>query len=312
MFASDAPSVPQVPRCQVMPLADDQVSFLVQGVERLRWHFGSKYPRPFFFPLVGSSGLSLTRMGHPGAPDHDHHRSIWFAHHKVLGVDFWSDKTEARIRQKRWLAYQDGDDEALMAVELGWYDGHDPQELLDQQLIVAVRPADEGQTLVELQSTFTPKAKSLELGQTNFGLLAVRVAKTISATFGGGRLTNSEGATGEPKVFGKPARWMDYTGRITNEGYEGITYFEHPKNPGYPNAWHVRDDGWMTSSACMRGAITLTQDSPLTLRYLLHAHREALETARAERQASQFGDLPAYEVVKSERKNTSNEVRRVS
>ncbi len=43
-------------RCQVTPLPDDQVSFQIDGVERLRWHFGAAYPRPFFFPLVGPSG----------------------------------------------------------------------------------------------------------------------------------------------------------------------------------------------------------------------------------------------------------------
>ena len=61
--------------------------------------------------LGPASGESLTRMGHPGAPDHDHHRSIWFAHEKVSGVNFWTDLTTAKIRQKQWLAYEDGDGE---------------------------------------------------------------------------------------------------------------------------------------------------------------------------------------------------------
>ena len=55
-------------------------------------------------------------------------------------------------------------------------------------LIVAVRPRGDGETLVELQSTFTPTSESLELGRTNFGFLAVRVAKSISKFFGGGEL----------------------------------------------------------------------------------------------------------------------------
>ena len=48
----------------------------------------------------------LTRMGHPGAPDHDHHQSIWFAHHKVMGIDFWGNASGAVIRQLQWLAYR--------------------------------------------------------------------------------------------------------------------------------------------------------------------------------------------------------------
>ena len=83
-------------------------------------------------------------MGHPGAPDHDHHRSIWFAHEKVLGIDFWGDRTPARVRQKQWLAYQDGDDEAIMAVLAWLVRWPRPKELLTQELIAAVRPVDDG------------------------------------------------------------------------------------------------------------------------------------------------------------------------
>ncbi|MCH7687320.1 MAG: PmoA family protein, partial [Planctomycetes bacterium] len=85
----------KIPRCQVIPLAEHQVSLQIDGTERLRWHYGRQYPRPFFFPFAGPSGSWLTRMGHPGAPNHDHHRPIWFAHARVLGIDFWSEQTEA-------------------------------------------------------------------------------------------------------------------------------------------------------------------------------------------------------------------------
>jgi hypothetical protein len=106
---------------EVVPLAEHQVSLRVRGAERLRWHYGPDYPRPYFFPLNGPSGEPLTRMGHPGAPNHDHHQSIWFAHHKVLGIDFWGNNSPARIRQKAWLAYQEEPEAAIMAVQLGWY-----------------------------------------------------------------------------------------------------------------------------------------------------------------------------------------------
>ncbi len=290
----------QIPRCQVVPQADYQASFTIDGAERLRWHFGPQYPRPFFYPLLGPGGASLTRMGHPGAPDHDHHRSIWFAHEKVLGIDFWGDRSPARIRQKQWLAYQDGNDEAIMAVLLGWYDGHDPKELLKQELVASLRPAGDDGTLVELQSTFTPLADSLELGQTNFGFLAVRVAKSISAHFGGGRITSSEGGKNESEIFGKPARWMDYSGpveRNTPENVEteaGITYFDHPANPGHPARWHVRDDGWMGASVCRTGPLIIQREKPSLLGYLLHAHAGALNKENANRIAEDFARRPRY------------------
>ena len=293
------------PRCQVLPLTDHQVAISVDGTERLRWHSGPNYPRPFFYPLNGSSGISLTRMGHPGASNHDHHRSIWFAHAKLLGIDFWSDNTVARIRQKHWLVYEDGDDRAVLATQLGWYDGHDPAELIEQTVIAIVRPLDGGETLLELQSIFIPKAESLEVEQSNFGFLAVRVAKSISEHFGDGHLTNSEGLVGEKdengqtNIFGKAARWMDYSGSIKDGVTEGITYFDHPANPRYPTKWHVRQDGWMGASFCMDGPFVLTRKQPLRLRYLLHAHGGAIDADRANSIAAQFASWPQYDVIRS-------------
>jgi hypothetical protein len=292
-----------IPRCRVVPLPGHQVSFQIDGSERLRWHHGPEYPRPFFYPLVGPSGSPLTRMGHPGAPDHDHHRSIWFAHAKVVGIDFWSDQTAARIRQKQWLQYQDDDTEAALAVLLGWYDGHDPRELLEQELVAGVRPAPDGETFVELQVTFRPTAQSLEFGQSNFGFLAVRVAKNLSEHFGGGQLTNSARATGEPALFGKPARWVDYSGPVPHGGTEGITYFDHPDNVGSPVRWHVRADGWMGAAVCLGGPIQTTRHLPLVLRYLLHAHRGAVVPERASRVAAEFAASPRYAVPRAQVKH---------
>jgi hypothetical protein len=296
----------------VLPLPDHQVSVQVDGAERLRWHFGPSYPRPFFYPLLGPSGSPLTRMGHPGAPDHDHHRSIWFAHAKVLGIDFWSDRTAARIRQKGWLQYQDGDAEAALAVLLGWYDGHDPRELLEQEVVAGVRPGPHGETLLEIQATFRPTAETLEFGQTNFGFLAVRVAKNLSAHFGAGRITNSEGATGEPAVFGKPARWVDYSGPVPKGGWEGITYFDHPANPGHPVAWHVREDGWMGAAVCLTGPRTTTRKQPLLLRYLLHVHQGAVAPDRAEHVAKEFAATSRYEVVRAKVKHQQYLIQRAA
>lgn len=306
------------PRCQIVPLPDQQASFRIGGVERTRWHFGNDAERPFFFPANGPSGSSLTRMGHPGAPNHDHHRSVWFAHHKVLGIDFWSNNTDARIRQKQWLAYRDGDDEAVMASILEWFDGHNPQELLQQELVAAVRPRDDNQWELEIQATFRPTAESLEFGKTNFGFFAVRVAKNISEHFGGGKLTNSDGKTGERQIFGKPAKWMDYSGPVPDADpksgktpTEGITYIDHPANPGQPTRWHVREDGWMGSSPCMSAPLATTRKKPLQLRYVLFFHRGGANAENTNRVAAEFHKRPAFEVRKARVKHQHFEVGRI-
>ncbi len=302
MIANARNSRDELPRCRVVPRPDDQASFHIGKRVPVKWHYSSQYPRPFFYPFNGPSGSPLTRMGHPGAPNHDHHRSIWLAHHNLEGNDFWSDRTDTQIRQKRWLVYQDNDDEALMAVSLGWFAANG-QELIEQELVSAIRPGPRGETFLELQSTFTPTSGSVTFGKTNFGFLAVRVAKYLSEHFGGGTLTNSHGQKGEPAIFGKRAKWMDYSGPVPKGDVEGISYFDHPDNPNFPSYWHVREDGWMGASVCMDQARTVSQEKPLRLRYLLHAHHGSCDPERAEQIANDFAQSPGHEVVNAEVKH---------
>jgi len=308
------------PRLRIVPLPDREFSFRLEGEERVRWHAGEKAPRPFFYPFRGPSGATLTRMGHPGAANHDHHRSVWFAHHDVEGHDFWSEQTEARIRQRRWLAIADGNEEALYAAELDWL-APDGSSLLDQELVVALRPAPGGAHDLEVQVTLRPGGARSEttLARTNYGLFAVRVAKSISAHFGGGGLASSEGAEGEGAIFEKRARWMDYSGpvAVTRDGdrgwtTEGITFFDHPDNPRHPAHWHVRDDGWMGPAFCFEEPWTVAADAPLVLRYLLHAHAGALDREEAEARFRAFAERPPFVVKQSSRPHRQFEVRRES
>ncbi len=290
------------PRCRAVPGIPHQISFLIEDREVLRWNFGQDYPRPCFFPVLAPSGAHLTRMGHPGAPDHDHHQSIWFAHNKVLGIDFWGNSGGAVVRQLQWFAIEDGAEFCRMAVELGWFDGHNPAPLLRQELIVELRPwQDAGEYTLELQSRFLPTASSLEFAKTNFGFLAVRVARSVSAFFGGGMLTGSHGAQGEKQLFAGPSEWMDYSGptQRNSDDWEGITYIDHPGNPGQPTCWHVRDDGWMCASPCLNSAQLTTEDVPLQLRYLLYVHQGKVQAESISEVARYFRDLRPMQLEKS-------------
>jgi hypothetical protein len=296
--AQEPEKVFRFPRCRIVPHAGHQTAFELAGKEAVRWNFPADYPRPFFHPFRGPSGATLTRVGHPGAPDHDHHQSIWFAHNSVNGSNFWGNAGDGRIRQKGWLCYEDGDEHALMAVRLGWFGGKPERELLEQTLIAIARPGEAGEHTLELQSVFRAAREPVALGRTNFGFLAVRVAKSISAFFGGGQLMDSEGRVGEPAIFGQRAQWMDYSGPVADGVTEGITFFDHPKNPRSPTHWHVRADGWMGAAFCLSEGHTIAPDAPLTLRYLLHAHRGVVEKSRAAKVLAQFSDAPLYEIVK--------------
>ncbi len=313
-------AAPAVHRFRIEPLAERQFGFFMGRTEVTRWHFSELAPRPYFFPVLGPSGQSLTRMGHPGAPNHDHHRSLWFAHSDLLGIDFWSETTASRIRQTQWYAIEDGNEFARIAFELLWTDEHDPQPLVKQDVFATLRSAPQGWTL-ELQNDFRAAAEGVEFRQSNFGVLGLRVAKSLSVVFGGGLITGADGFEGEPQLFGKPNRWIDYSGPVCSEGsdpavsepanepaYEGLTLIDHAQNANYPAKWHVRADGWIGPSLSRDAAILLSQTDPKTYRYLLYVHAGSCNPPAINSLAQIFDTSPPLQVLKSTRPHHQFEI----
>lgn len=263
-----------VPRLQVVPQAYEQASFQRDGVEITRYHFGAALERPFLFPVIGPSGRSLTRMGHPRDPEtHSHHNSVWLSHADVGGVDFWSDRRLGTVRHKRIVKYEDEGEKSYLVAEDEWVD-KDGKVLLNETRQVSVVLLDSKEWLLIIDSTFAAKDKPVTLGKTPFGFVGVRMAKTIGVNDGGGRIRNSEGGVNEKDIFWKKARWVDYSGPIENGKIEGITLFDHPGNPNHPSSFHVRNDGWMGASLNLEGPRDITPDKPLHLRYGLYVHSD--------------------------------------
>jgi hypothetical protein len=288
----ELPEAKPVPRMQVLPLPGDEASVERDGSEISRYYFGKDLYRPFLYPLVGPSGRSLTRMGHPRDPNtHSHHNSVWISHHDVGGVGFWNDakSSAGRIVHQKVLRYEDANDEGLIEVQNAWVDGAGRGKvLLEEQRAMRFRPQSDGQWLLVLDLTFTAPKQPVTLGKTNFGFVGVRMAKTIGVHDGGGMIRNSEGAVNERQVHEKTARWVDYSGPITPTSREGITLLDHPQNPNHPTVFHVRDDGWMGAAFNFAAPYTIQPGQPLKLRYGLWVHAGAPTAAAIDEQFGSF------------------------
>src|SRR5665213_2170300 len=71
----------------------------VNGKLVTKYHYENT-PRPYFYPLLGPDDLPMTRRWPMEATtneehDHPHHRSLWYAHSSVNGLDFWSETSNA-------------------------------------------------------------------------------------------------------------------------------------------------------------------------------------------------------------------------
>jgi hypothetical protein len=275
------------PRAMIVPQPDDQLSFQVDGREWLRYHYGALAPKPYFYPVIGPSGQPVTRLTHPHDPfTHNHHLSLWIGHHDVGGSNFWELREgSGRIVHDRIVSLEDGD-RARLAIRARWLDGAGTPVLVDDR-IWTLTPREPtsgwGEFTLDLELTLTPVAPTLTLGKSNFGVVAVRVAKMMGQADGGGQITNSEGRVNEEELMPhRPARWCDYSGPVAPGEVNGITLFDHPANPNHPAYFHVRKDGWMGASLTYAAALELRKERPLVLRYRFYVHRGPCDPAALE------------------------------
>ncbi|OGV67458.1 MAG: hypothetical protein A2283_01560 [Lentisphaerae bacterium RIFOXYA12_FULL_48_11] len=282
-----------VPHMQVIPQPGQQVSFQRDGQEIARYHFGLDVRRPFIFPVIGPSGRSLTRMGHPHDPEgHSHHYSVWISHMDVNGLSFWEDRSKGRIIHQRVEKFEDADDHASITTLNHWINETNNTVLLVERRTTTAQSLPNGEELLVIDLQIEAKDKTITLGKTPFGLIGVRMAKTICVNDGGGTIRNSEGAEGEKDIFRKPAKWVDYSGPITANATEGITLFDHPSNTNHPSAFHVRSDGWMCASLTCGGSLIIEPVKPLMLRYGLYIHTGKAPPEQIQKQWDMFTRTP--------------------
>jgi len=293
------PDPKPVPRMQAVPQPYDQVSFQRDGVEIARYHFGPTLNRPFVFPVIGPSGRSLTRMGHPHDPiTHSHHNSIWISHHDVNGVSFWGDQGKGRIVHQKVELLDDGPNEAAVVALNHWVNITNKEVFMTEWRRTALQPLANGEWMMVIDLQFEAKAKEVTFGKTPFGLVGVRMAKTIGVNDGGGMIRNSEGNVneqGDNGCFWKPAKWCDYSGPIVGATQEGITLMDHPSNPNHPTVFHVRVDGWMGTALTFDGPRTLEPGKPLQLRYGFYVHAGKPPVVALQKQWEEFARTKPYE-----------------
>lgn len=249
--------------------------------------------RPFLYPVNGPDGISLTEFGkpHDATGSHRHHYSLWIAHHAVGGHSFWSE-AGGSILHRELLLLEDGPVFCRLVVRTLWRDGE--TDLLDEQRSLTVFAAEgEGCRLLDFDLQFRPAGQeAVELGQTTFGFLAIRVAQSLTPFDGGGEIRNARGQRNEQQVHLQPAEWLDQSGPILPDRWSGIAMLDHPANPNHPTLWHCRNDGWAGAAFCGERPWTITADQPLRLRYRVVLHRGDAVQGRVAEQWRAYAAAP--------------------
>jgi hypothetical protein len=269
----------------------------------------------YYWPVIGPGGAKMTRSWPmaevPGEEhDHPHHRSLWFAHGLVNGVDFWSETTTfkgtpkhplGRIEHDKILEAKGGAEFGILKTSQKWIAPDDSTPVTSTQTLkVYSRPDSE--RLFDFEVTLTAGDKDAVFGETKEGAAAIRIAESMrlkgpKATPGAGKIVNSEGDT-DGAVWGKRAKWVDMSGPIDGK-ILGITFMDHPKNPRHPTRWHARDYGLFAANPfCEKdmdknqptgaGDFTLKAGQSVTFRYRILIHEGDAAAAKASERYQSF------------------------
>lgn len=292
----------------------DKVDVEINGRPFTTFHYGAQWAKPFLHPLRAATGGKMTR-GFPleevAGESHDHyfHRGLWYGHSDVNGLDFWrelGDKTAkeakfplplGRMVMRSGPTFKGGKDMGKLTADL---------DLVapDNRLLGVLREQFTfrragANNIIDVQITLNAnRGEPIKLADTEEGGLALRLADEFRQDRGA-TLTNSDGLVGTEKIWGKQAKWVDYSATLNGEKV-GVTVFDHPQNPKHPTWWHARPYGLnvanpfgernFTRDKTRDGVITIPTGGRLSFRYRVLIHPGSADAAAVNQQWTEFAN----------------------
>ncbi|MGD0900006.1 MAG: PmoA family protein [Thermoguttaceae bacterium] len=242
--------------------------------------------KPILWPILGPGGIPMTRTvpmekGAGRTSDHPHHRSLWFTHGSVNGVDFWAESGAkvGSIEHREFVKVQSGP-QAVIIARNDWLGPGRKRICKDERTLTF---GTDGPTRwIDVAIVVTATDGPVTFGDTKEGSFGIRVPDTMRVDAKqGGRIVNSRGQT-DTAAWGKPAEWVDYHGPVDGQTL-GIAVLNHPTSFRFPTGWHVRTYGLFAANPFAQQSFqgkgesaegyTLAAGKTLALRWRVLLHR---------------------------------------
>ena len=267
---------------------DKKLRVEINGKLFTEYHY-QDVPRPFFYPVIGPTGVPVIRhwpmkaINKDEAQDHVHHKSLWFTHGEVNGQDFWGEGSSrsGTIVHDKFLKVGSGRRMGEIVSTNKWV-AKDGKVVCTDTRTHRFYNQPNGQSM-DIEITIHASEGKVVLGDTKEGSIAIRLAPTmrLKGKVGKGHIVNSEGDT-DGSTWGKRAAWCDYYGPVDGQ-VVGVAIFDHPSNPKHPTWWHVRDYGLFAANPfgvhnfenkpAGTGDITIPAGKSLTFKYRFYFHK---------------------------------------
>ena len=243
----------------------EQIAVDIDGKPFTVFYVGGKdLNRPYLHPLRSASGKIVNRSFPAGqlpaeTTDHPHHAGLFYGHGDVNGYNYWAienvptpsskaSATMGRIVLKEVASVRNGKESGSVDIVLTWLTP-DGKPLLTEARKMTFHAHPELR-IIDFDFDFAAIDKVV-FRDTKEGTFAMRIATVLeepppkekaSAPPRTGKLVNAQGGEGEPNVWGKRSKWVDYSGQLDGEKV-GVVMMDHPRNPRHPTYWHSRGYG---------------------------------------------------------------------
>ena len=167
------------------------------------------------------------------------HPGLWLSYGDVNGNDYW--RLRARVLFDRYVTPPTGDKNSGKFTVRNLYKSEDKSRTVCTETVTyRFQRVPQGIAL-HIGATYQSNDKDFYFGDQEESGLAVRVASPIRVQGGNGTILNDRGEKNGAGVWGKQAKWMDYSG-IVDERHVGVLIVPGEKNPR-PSWLHARDYG---------------------------------------------------------------------
>ncbi len=297
----------------ITPL-EDRVRIDIDGQHFTDYRFVGA-PHVYYWPLIGPNQAPMTRawpMENVEGEEHDHvhHRSFWFSHGLVNGIDFWGENASyngnpkhpvGTIQHDKIVEAKSGPEVGVLTTAQNWVA---PDGSIPLTSVQTLRVYDPGpnERLFDFDVTLTAGAADVVLGDTKEGTAGLRIAESMrlnqpKGKVGQGHILDSEGRK-DSAVWGKRAKWVAMYGPINDKTYD-IAFMEHSSNPRAPTRWHARDYGLFSANPFCEhemdnnlpagsGDFTLKSGQSVTLKYRIWIHEGPADQAKIEKAYSTY------------------------
>ncbi|MCL6628005.1 MAG: PmoA family protein [Armatimonadetes bacterium] len=269
----------------------DAVDVYVGGKLFTRYVFAGS-AKPYCYPIIGPTGKGITR-NYPmrrvdnESTDHVHHRSLWFTHGNVNGIDFWGESpSSGKIVHRKFERLVSGPLYGRIVAVNDWI-GPDGKKVCEDTRDICVYRAADGQ-IMDFKITIRASDGPVTFGDTKEGMFGIRLADSMTVDKGKGHIQNSRGDK-DAASWGRQAEWCDYYGSIDGDTV-GVAIMDMPLSFRSPTYWHVRTYGLFaanpfglrdfTGNKSMDGSYTIPSGKEITFWYRLYIHQGTTEESR--------------------------------